>query len=255
VTALALPFQGRTQPALGRSFALSASVHLLLLGVMFYGVRFQSHPPVVVQVELWEAAPPVPAPVVEPPKQPTPAPKIEPEPQMKKPEIVEAAKPKPKPKPPPKAKPEPPKRDLAFEKQLRQQAAEEQRRIAQIDQERQLKELLARQQADAQASALAAWQDKVSAVIRSRISAPVADAVAGNPEALYEVRFLPDGRIADVRMRKSSGNPSYDEEVARALRLFSIETPGGFSLPKPPDAVARTVYGQRLLLHFRPHDR
>src|SRR2546426_6472342 len=63
---------------------------------MFLGVRWQSHPPETVVVELWEAPPP--APVEEAPK--PPAPKLEPEPlPAQKPDIAVKAPPKPKPKP------------------------------------------------------------------------------------------------------------------------------------------------------------
>ena len=41
--AAALPFR-RSQPALAPSVALSALVHLLLIAVLFLGVRFQSQP-------------------------------------------------------------------------------------------------------------------------------------------------------------------------------------------------------------------
>jgi len=57
----ALAFPRQDEPALVRSFALAALVHLLLLGVMFLGVRWQSHRPDTVTVELWDAPPAPPA--------------------------------------------------------------------------------------------------------------------------------------------------------------------------------------------------
>jgi colicin import membrane protein len=244
VTALALPFQGRTQPALGRSFVLSASVHLLLLAVLFFGVRLQSHPPVAVQVELWEALPPPPAPVLEPPKPPPPAPKVEPEPEVKKPEIVEAAKPKPKPKPPPKAKPEPPKRDLAMEKRMQEMVAAEQKQLDRERQERELRELIARQQADATAKALATWTDKIRAKVRGNIIFDVAQ-LPGNPEAIFDVTLLPTGEVLSVQRRRSSGHAGYDEAVERAILKSS-------PLPKPEPA---SLFQRRLELKFRPQDK
>src|SRR4051812_32262502 len=101
----ALTFDGhfggeRRQPAMLRSFALAAAVHLALIAVMFLGVRWQSHPAEVVAVELWE--PPAPQRAEPPPPPPPkPEPKAEPEPPVRKPEIVEKAAPKPKPKPEP----------------------------------------------------------------------------------------------------------------------------------------------------------
>src|SRR5690348_3782486 len=96
------PYGSRGHPAMGRSFALSAFVHLVLLAVMFLGVRFQSSAPAVVNVELWEVPPP--PRVVEAPKPPPPVlkPQPEPEPEVKKPpEIALPEKPKAKPKPKP----------------------------------------------------------------------------------------------------------------------------------------------------------
>jgi len=244
VSALALPFPGREQPALGRSVALSAIMHCLLFAVMFYGVRFQSHPPVAVTVELWEAQPPPPAPVVEAPKPPPPAPKVEPEPEMKKPEIVEAAKPKPKPKPPPKAKPEPPKRDLALEKRMREMAAAETKQLEQQRQEQSLRELIARQQADATAKALATWTDKIRAKVRGNIIFDVAQ-LPGNPEAIFDVTLLPTGEVLTARRRKSSGHAGYDEAVERAILKSS-------PLPKPEPA---SLFQRQLELKFRPQDK
>ncbi len=232
---------GREQPALGRSFTLSALVHLLLIGVMFFGVRLSSHPPVAVTVELWEAVPPPPAPVVEPPKPPPPAPKVEPEPEVKKPEIVEAAKPKPKPQ---AKKPEPPKRDLAMEKRMREQVAAEQKQLDQQRQERELRELIARQQADATAKALATWTDKIRAKVRGNIIFDVAQ-LPGNPEAIFDVTLLPTGEVLTVRRRKSSGHAGYDEAVERAILKSS-------PLPKPEPA---SLFQRQLELKFRPQDK
>src|SRR6478752_2967511 len=120
------PYGSRGHPAMGRSFVLSAFVHLMLLAVMFLGVRFQSSAPAVVNVELWEVPPPPPQVVEEPKPQPVVKPQPEPEPEVKKaPEIALPEKPKPKPKP----KPAPPKRDLAMEKQMREQAIQEERQL------------------------------------------------------------------------------------------------------------------------------
>jgi colicin import membrane protein len=223
-----------SQPALAPSFALSALVHLALLAVMFLGVRFQSHPPAVVNVELWETPPP-PAPVVEEPKPPPPVlkPQPEPEPQVKKPEIALPEKPKPKPKP------APPKRDLAFEKRLREEALNEQKQL----EEQRLRSLIARQQADARSKALAAWTDKIRAKIRGNIILP--QDIPGNPEAIFDVTLLPTGEVLTVRKRKSSGHAGYDDSVERALMKSS-------PLPQPDD---RSLFQRQLELKFRPQDR
>ena len=238
-TADALPYGrygSRPRPALGRSFVLSAFVHLALIGVMFLGVRFQSSPPATVTVELWEAPPP-PAPVVEEKPPPVPKPVPEPEPEVKKPEIALPEKPKPKPKP------EPPKRDLAFEKRLREQAMLEQKQLDEQRRERELRELIARQQADARSRALATWTDKIRAKIRGNIILP--QDIPGNPEAIFDVTLLPTGEVLTVRKRKSSGHAGYDDSVERAIMKSS-------PLPQPDD---RSLFQRQLELKFRPQDR
>jgi len=249
----------RPQPALGRSFLLALAVHLVLLGIMLLGVRWQSHDPETVTVELWDAAPPPPppAPKVEAPK---PEPKVEPPPKaepppppVKKPDIAIQEKAKPKPKPKPEAKkPEPPRRDLAFERRLREQVAleqkalEEQRRLAEEqERERQLKALLAQKQAAARALALAAWTGKIRAKIRGNIPVSVVEEVQGNPEAIFDVTLLPTGEVLAAVRRKSSGNRAYDEAVERAILKSS-------PLPKPDDP---GLFQRRLELVFHPQDK
>jgi colicin import membrane protein len=242
MSALAFPRQG--EPALVRSFALAALVHLLLLGVMFLGVRWQSHQPDTVMVELWDTPPPPPAPPVAATPPPAP-PKAEPAPRIEKPVIAlreKAEKPKPKaePKPKPAAKPRP---DPVFDKRLREQVAQEQKAVEQDRRERALRDLLARQQSDARAQALAAWQDKIRAKIRGNIILP--HDLAGNPEAIFDVTLLPTAEVLTVRKRKSSGNLAYDEAVERAILKAS-------PLPKPEQP---SVFERQLELRFRPQDR
>jgi colicin import membrane protein len=235
VSAAALP-QHSAQPALAPSFALSALVHLVLLAVMFLGVRFQSHPPAVVNVELWDTPPPPPPVVEEKPPPPVVKPEPEPQPELKKPEIALPEKPKAKPKPPP------PKRDLAFEKRLREQAATEQKQIEEQRRERELRELILRQQADARSKALASWTDKIRTKIKGNIILP--QEVPGNPEAIFDVTLLPTGEVLTVRKRKSSGHAAYDDAVERAIMKSS-------PLPQPDD---RSLFQRQLELKFRPQE-
>jgi len=228
------------QIALGCERVQSALVHVGLLAVLFLGVRFQSHPPAVVTVELWETPPP--QPVVEQPKPPPVVkPEPEPEPVVKKPpEIALPEKPKPKPKP----KPQPPKRDLAFEKRLREQAATEQKQLDEQRRERELRELIARQQAAARNKAIAAWQDKIVGKVRGNIIFDITT-VPPNIEAIFDVTLLPSGEVLDAIKRKSSGNAAYDDAVYRAILKSS-------PLPKPDDP---SVFERRLTLKFHPGDR
>ena len=242
----------RREPALGPSLALSALAHTILILVLFLGVRFQSSAPEVVEVELWQPPPPAPpAPVVEQPKPPPPPPPVvkpQPEPEVKKPDIALPEKPKPKPKPEPKVEKKPPpkpqpKRDLAFEKMLKEQAAREQQQLAAQEQERQMRELIARQQAAALSKALATWSDRIRSKVRGNIILP--RDIPGNPEAIFDVTLLPSGEVLTVRKRKSSGHAGYDDAVERAIWKSS-------PLPLPDD---RSVFRRDLELKFHPQDR
>ena len=251
MSAEALPFPGRREPAFLRSFLLAAIMHGVLIGILFFGVRFQSHAPTTVEVELWEAAPPPPPPEVKPepkPEPPPPPPKAEAPKPSPKPDIAEVQKPKPKPKAEvkPKPKAEAPKRDRDLEKRVQEQLAMEQKAVAQQDaerRERELKALIAKREADARARALATWQDKIRAKIRGNIILP--RDIPGNPEAVFDVALLPTGEVLSAKQRRSSGHAAYDEAVYRAILKSS-------PLPKPDDA---RLFERQLELRFRPLDK
>jgi colicin import membrane protein len=255
-------FEERTEPGQLSSALLSAAVHLMLLAVLIFGVRWQSRPPESIAVELWE--PPPPAPVVEAPK-PVPVPKVEPpppppvvekpEPVPPKPEIVEKKAPPPKPLPKvepkpapkpvpkpvakaePKAKPEPPKapprpNDEAAQRLIREQLLREQASL-QIDRERQmLKDMNASAAASANSKAMASWIDKVRLKIRGNIFLP--PDIKGNPEAIFTVAQLPNGDVLSVKLKKSSGQPALDAAIERAvLKSTPLPRPdSGFTPPR-----------------------
>jgi colicin import membrane protein len=254
VSAEALDYRSRREPAFGRSLLLALAVHAVLVGVIFVNVRWQTSRPDTVTVELWEAPPPPPPPAVEPPKPPPEPPKVapeppKPEPKVEKPVIVEKAPPpKPKPKPEPKAKPKPkpeakPKADPEFEKRLREEAAAEQKQIDEQNRAREARETAQRLAAAAQQKALQAWTDKIAAKIRGNIVLP--PELNGNPEAIFDVALLPDGSVLSVRRRKSSGHAGYDTAVERAIYKSS-------PLPKPDQPSA---FRRDLELKFRPKDQ
>ena len=228
----------RPEHGMGRSFALSAIVHLALVAVLVLGVRWQVRAPDTVEVDLVEAPPPAPpAPVVEPPK-PVPAPKVEPPPpQVKKPDIAIQEKPK-------------PKDDPELQKRMREQLAQEQRQLDQQRAEHELRELIARQQAEAarqaaaaQAKALNEYIARIQAKVKSNWILP--QGIQGNPEAIFLVVQLPTGEVLSTRLVRSSGNPAYDAAVERAILKSS-------PLPLP---AARELFARELKLTFRPHDR
>jgi len=248
MSALTIGMFERPQYGMGRSFALSAVVHIALAMVLFLGVRWQVHAPDTVTVDLVEAPPPPPPPAaVEPPK-PLP-PKVEPEPvkPVPKPDIALQEKKKPKPKP--KAEP-PPKPDPDFQKRLQEQVLAEQRALEQQRQERELRDLIAKQQAEAARAAAAARAKALNEYI-GRIQAKVkgnwilpAD-LQGNPRAVFLVVQLPTGEVLSTRLVRSSGNAAYDTAVERAILKSS-------PLPLPP---SRELFHRELELTFRPHDK
>jgi colicin import membrane protein len=243
VSADALAFPLRREPALLRSFMLAAAMHAGLIALMVLGVHFQSHPPATVEVELWDTSPPPPQAELKPvvkPEPPPPPPKVEPQKPVAKPDIAVQKKPEPK----PKAKPEP-KRDRDFEKRMREQLAMEQRAVAVQDEqrrERELKDLIAKREADARSRALAAWTDKIRSKIRGNIILP--RDIPGNPEAVFDVALLVTGEVLSVKQTRSSGYPVYDEAVYRAILKSS-------PLPKPDNPA---LFERRLELRFHPRD-
>jgi colicin import membrane protein len=254
-------FWQRNDHGMGPSFVLSALVHIVLAAILILGVRWQVRAPDTVTVDL-VAAPPMPVeppkPVVEPPK-PVPPPKVEPEakpvPKVEKPQIAVPDKPKPKPKPEVKPKPKPeakPKPDPNFQKQLQEQVAQEQRQLDQQRQERELRELLGRKQAEearVAAAALARALDQYISSIQRKVKGGwiLPPDLQGNPEAIFLVVQLPTGEIVTERLKllKSSGNPAYDQAVERAILKAS-------PLPLPPPGVP---FSRELKLTFRPQDK
>jgi colicin import membrane protein len=241
MSAVTLGFFQRHEHGMGRSFALSALVHVVLATVLFLGVRWQVHPPSTVEVELVEAPKP-PPPKVEP--------EVKPPPPVIKPDIVIAKKVPPKKEvkkqpPPPK-----PKDDLELKKRMQEQLAMEQKALDQQRQERQLRELLAAQKADAarkasaaRASALGDYIGRIQAKVRGNWILP--QDLQGNPEAIFHVTQLPTGEVLHIKLLKSSGNPAYDDAVHRAILKSS-------PLPLPSD---KALFDRELKLTFRPRDK
>lgn len=105
---------------------------------------------------------------------------------------------------------------------------------------------IAREKADAEASALAAaradYIRRIQAKIKGNVNLP--PELAGNPEAIFDVVQLPTGEIIDVTLKKSSGARAYDDAVQRAIVKSS-------PLPRPDRA---ELFQRTLTLKFRPQD-
>lgn len=248
-------FDERAEPGALASALLAALVHVALLAVLVFGVRWQNPPPEPVSAELWEAPqaalPPAPKTESSPP-----APEPKPEPRIEKPDIevkappprpkTEAAKPEPR-KPAPK--PEPAKAaqkrpaDAEMQRRLREELAREQQQLALENERAAIRESLARDAAAERARALATWVDRIRAKIRGNILLP--PDLKGNPEAIFDVVQLPTGEVLSAKLRKSSGHAGYDQAVERAILKSS-------PLPRPDRP---ELFQRELELRFRPLDR
>ena len=254
------------EPSVVPSAVLAAVVHLLLLIILVFGVRWQSRPPETVVVELWQPPEPVViAPRAEPPPEPKVEPRIEPkiEPRIEppkpdialkapappkalvKPEPKAVVKPEPKPKPKPEARPEPrppapPREDV--QKRLREELAREQQALNVEREKRSIKDQLQREQASALAKAQADYVARIVAKIRGNIVLP--PEIKGNPEAIFDVVQLPNGEVLSAKLRKSSGHRGYDDAVERAILKSS-------PLPKADAG----LFARQLELKFRPLDK
>jgi colicin import membrane protein len=256
---------------------LAVLVHALFIGVIVFGVTWQSKPTPPVEAELWKDLPP--AKMNEAPKPPEPPQPEPPKPEPPKPEPPKPEPPKPEPKPEPK-KVEPPKPDpeiaLKAEREKRERAKAEEKRKAEEKkkadekkkaeekkreeaekkkaEERQRREEEAARIADERRRAEKAAQvqsevDRYITRIRDKIRgrANVPDTVIGNPEVVVRIRVLPGGEVLDIQITKRSGNPAYDTAIERGIRSAS-------PLPVPPADSELFPRFRELNLNFR-HER
>jgi colicin import membrane protein len=267
-------FEDRPDPGRFFSIALAAAVHLILLAVLLFGVRWQNRSPEAIEVELWREPPPPPvqvepkpepkpepAPVIEPPKpepviekpeiaikEPPPKPKpeiVKPKPVPKpepKPKPAPKVEPKPKPQPQVKAEPKPRPRDDEMQKRMRDELAREQLAL-QTERERQtIKDQLARDSAAVRNKGLDEYIARIRAKVQGNWILP--PDLKGNPEAIFKVVQLPTGEVLDVKLVRSSGIRAYDQAVERAILKSS-------PLPKAPN---EALFNRELELKFRPRD-
>lgn len=245
------PAAPRPAPGKRISLALAVLMHVVLAGLLIYGVHWQTKTETVVAVDLVAApvavpsAPtsepkpePKPKPESPPPPPPKPEPKPEPPKPAPKPDIAQKEKPKP---PPPKPEPPKPQPDR-FEEQLRREAEALEKRRATDAAARELEELRSRQSAAASAGELGRYIADIRGKVRGNIVMP--PGMRGNPEAVFEVTQLPSGEVLNVRLRQSSGNPAWDAATERAIHKSS-------PLPKPAKS---ELFSRTLELRFRPQD-
>jgi colicin import membrane protein len=225
----------------GRAIALAVLMHALLAVLLFFGVRWQSSPPAVTEVELWSPTPqtaaPPPRAIPPPPKAvtPTPEPKVAPEPPPPKADIVEKAPPvkvvPPKKVEPPKVetpqpKPQPPVQKAEPKRPPQKEPAKE---APPSD----LLNILASAATSPHGAPTSTGKDqqtsgprgkdsyigRLQQAIRSQMRYP--GSPSGNPVVKVRIEQLPTGEVTDVTIVKPSGVPAFDDAVDRAIRAAS----------------------------------
>ncbi len=252
-TTMARPYAVPPTGGAGRAVLLALMMHALLAVLLFFGFRWQSSEPAVVQAELWSATPQVAAPPPRPapaepltPKveRPQPQPEAKPEPpppkadivakapvkvvppkKVEKPLVVEPPKVQPKPLPPPVAKVEP--------KKLPPKEAPPKEAPAKPPSD--LANLLAaasdatsphgaptstgRDQQTSGPRGRDSYIARLVTAIRSQMRYP--GSASGNPMATIRIEQLPNGEVTGVTVTRSSGVPAFDDAIERAVRAAS----------------------------------
>jgi len=170
--------------------------------------------------------------------------KKKPEPPKPEPKKPEPPKPEPKkPEPPkPEAKPQPKfdfSKELANETSQLKSSAKAQANAQQMANAAAAE---AEQRASSNKRGKADYANKIRGKVRGNIVLP--PSIQGNPEAVFVVDQLPSGEVLEVRLKRSSGNPSLDAAIERAIRKSS-------PLPKPDDP---SLFERTLEIKYRPFE-
>ena len=219
---------------------LALLVHVGFFIFMTFGLSWKTYPPQGIVVDLWSDLPrpeqlptkkvePLPPKKVEPlPPNPDIALKKEKEKKLAEEQKAKEQKIKEQKAKEQKIKEQKAKEQKAKEQKIKEQKAKEQKaRVAaeidrlqkeqQAEEERRLQKKAAGAQAAAQRNLTDEYKAKILAKIKSRIIMP--PDLPNDPVAEFDVTLLPGGEILDVTLRKSSGFPSFDAAVERAIVL------------------------------------
>ena len=250
---------------MGRDWVKSLAAHGVLLALLVVGVQWKTkhNDAAPIMMELYSSpAVSVPSPqpkllsqVIETPK-PEPKADVKPDIAIKKETPKEIAKPEAKPTPKPKVEVKPekliekklePKPDkkvqektdaLAKTEALAKAASEKETLAADKLREEALRKIMASAsgpstlgekgtQAGGAGNAIdAGYIGRVRSLIRSKTIFQIPDNMAGNPKAEFIVAVLPDCTVSGVKLKKSSGNPAWDDAAGRAIS-------GIANLPRP----------------------
>jgi len=237
---------------------LTLVVHGAFFALLYFGFTWQTLPPAMMQVELWQS---LPMEVAEPPSQKTeevlqaspPLPseqvitqeqdivlpgreKIEPKPQ---PEVMKPKNKKADDKPIKKVKPKP-----VIAKPIAPEV-ENTAAVEQAAREQALREQAGRERAEKEAAVgkvVDEYKAKIMAKIRRNIVMPAN--VPDDARAEFSVTLLPGGSVLAARLLKGSGSVTYDNAVERAILKSD-------PLPLPPDVALFNKF-RELKLIFQP---
>lgn len=218
---------------------MALAVHGVFFALLYFGFSWQSEPPEMVRVDLWQSLPetvaaPVEQPRVEEVVQPVQQEKVA-EPEIALPEKKKVAT--------KRAEKKPVKKKTAA-KPVAKQAVEQ--KPIEPDQdlliERQQAERVRAEQAEAKGRVVNEYKAKIQNKITRNIVMP--PGVPDDALAIFRVTLLPDGSVLSAIMKKSSGNAAYDNAVERAI-LKSVP------LPLPPDVTMFKEF-RILELKFQP---
>jgi colicin import membrane protein len=264
----------------GPGVALAVGVHLVLVAALALGVHWKMATPDAMEAEVWAEIPravapepPPPPPVEEKPVEKTVEPAPEPEQPVqesipdlvvskkltkkeKKPrkhetiEVFEDTKPpkvvaKPVKQPEPK-KPAPPPEKPVVSKVTKPdnsaKAAAEREAQRNAHMQRMMNELGALGTSSQSAGPSANYAGRIKARIRANIKF-VGTVTDNNAMTMIEVYCAPDGRIIGSKQKQSSGDPAFDNAVARAIEWTQV-------LPADENGKVPAV----ILVTFRPND-
>lgn len=226
---------------------LALAVHFVFFALLYFGFSWQSTPPAVISVDLWQS---LPEPIVEPPEplvQPSVVEAVQPaqpekvikadivlpdkkkkiEAKTVKPKVSEVKKTEEKPLPRifPESKPVEPIPSVPVIDQQAERAARE-----------------LQEKAAANNRVVDEYVGKITNKIKREVVMP--PSVSKDARTEFLVTLLPGGLVLNVSLIKSSGNPAYDNAVERAILKSQ-------PLPLPPD-VAMFKNFRELKLGFEP---
>ncbi|MDP1870301.1 MAG: TonB C-terminal domain-containing protein [Gallionella sp.] len=223
---------------------LALLVHGAFLALLYFGFSWQTEPPVVMSVELWQSMPETEvAPPVAQVKEPTP---VEPEVEIKPEIVVPDKKPERKPEKKPEIKPPEKKPEI---KPVAKPEVKKPADVKKTAPQPSAAEMKAAQDKIDQAASTGRVVDefvgKIQGKIRSKLVEP--PDVSKDARAEFLVTVLPGGRVLPPRLLKSSGNPAYDNAVERAILKSE-------PLPLPADAALFNRF-RELKLGFQPDNK